>query len=415
MEIPKSLKFTGKDSSIVGSKREVLIKAIYEKLKLNQKLNKKVDKDFFGSVPSIFVGSYGYPRVRTGFLSTQDYNNNNNPLLWSKEGESKYDLMKIIRLRSELVNSHVYTSVKDIRTKINDGMKEVSLSSKPIDAEINLEKKPEFSISIKQDSLPHGPSVALKKMRITQNPKIPKIVDKTESDTDLKAGDAVSYLYKKGLDEHYITKIFTGGNLGVKKERKIVPTKWSITAVDDILGKEISLNQIRDFNEHDFSAYFGGYMGNYYLSLVFPGPWSFELFETYVGKGLQNPLDYSSSNDYENTFGRKSYAQNTVGGYYASRLAVLEHMKQTKRKGRVLMLRFITDKYWAPLGVWVVREASRKAFLNKPLIFDSEERLLLYSKAFILKKFQLDLDKIFKESKILTDFVNQKSILGYFS
>jgi hypothetical protein len=37
----------------------------------------------------------------------------------------------------------------------------------------------------------------------------------------------------------------------------------------------------------------------------------------------------------------------------------------------VLAIREISEDYWAPLGVWVVREVARKAMSSDPTRFDS--------------------------------------------
>lgn len=411
MKTPDTLKFTGKDSSIVGEGKNKILEAIYEKLKIKNHFKEFGKQDFSGNLPGFFVGSYGYPRVSAGFLSTEHYENNDEPLLWSKH-EDRYDLLRIIKLRSMLVNSRFSVHVKNVnRDKSN--IMEVSMASNPVDAEVHLEKKPYYSLSINRDNLPRGPSVPLKKIDITTNPKIPGFAEKIESDTDLKAVKGINALYKEGFDEHYITRVFSAGNLGFKVERKIVPTKWSITAVDDTIGKEMT-KRVKDFREHDYSAMFGGYMGNYYLVLTFPGPWSYELFETYVGDGLSDPMKYESAVDFEGPFGRKSYASNTAGGYYAARLACLEYFNKVKRRGSVLLLRFITSEYWVPLGVWVVREASRKAFCSKPLIFGSEELVLKYARSFSLKRFGIDPNKIFLESKLLRQLKEQNTLSKYF-
>jgi hypothetical protein len=40
------------------------------------------------------------------------------------------------------------------------------------------------------------------------------------------------------------------------------------------------------------------------------------------------------------------------------------------------MVREIRPEYWAPLGVWVVREASRSALGSQPGVFESVEEAL---------------------------------------
>ncbi|MFA6072646.1 MAG: hypothetical protein WC758_00855 [Candidatus Woesearchaeota archaeon] len=410
MNIPNSLKFTGKDSSIKG----------LEKIKLLATLNanaKKIDSNysskegFNGQIPNILIGDYGYPNVNAGFISTQNYKDNDAPNKWKKDQQT-FSLSKIIELRQDLLNSKTNLNVKDFNARFTDKLKEIGLASNPVDAEINYDKKISFGNSFNTDILPHGPSAALKKLQITQNPKVPFIVDKYESDIDFKASNALLELSKKGIDEHYLTKILSTGNIGVKIQRKIVPTKWSITTVDDTLGKNI-ITKISDFEEHPYSTLFGSYMGNYYLAIIFPGPWSYELFETYVGAGLENSENFSSAIDYEGPFGRKTYASNTIGGYYAARLALLEYFLKNKKKGKVLLLRFITDEYWAPLGVWVVREATRNCFSSNKIDFESKDLMLKYSALFLKKKFNLSINVILKQSTLLDEITKQKNLSDF--
>ena len=52
--------------------------------------------------------------------------------------------------------------------------------------------------------------------------------------------------FKNKFDEYTLSKILSVGVLGLKKDKKLVPTRWSITATDDILAKNL-LRKIRDF------------------------------------------------------------------------------------------------------------------------------------------------------------------------
>ena len=117
----------------------------------------------------------------------------------------------------------------------------------------------------------------MKYAQLTENPKIPVHIDKAVSDNDLKAADALTYLTKKGYDEHILTKLLTVGNLGIKKQRKLVPTRWGITAVHSTIGNNIC-KEVK-YNESDeYAAYFGSYLGNYYLMLTFPDIWQYVFF-----------------------------------------------------------------------------------------------------------------------------------------
>jgi len=45
-----------------------------------------------------------------------------------------------------------------------------------------------------------------------------------------------------------------------------------------------------------------------------------------------------------------------------------------RRRAGVLIYREITNDYWAPLGVWVIREGTRRAMAAPPAIFDTLEQ-----------------------------------------
>lgn len=375
---------------------------IQQKIYSQAKLNTEFKKDYFGATPNIFVGRVGYPRVNMGLLSNENISEEyDNPKLWSSEN---YQIQKLIDLRSSLVNSRFKVTVKSFDDKFVEMSQEVTQSSKPVDVEISLNKKPGFKLSYDQQVAPFGPSVKLEKAEITENPKIPVHVDKIVAQTDLKAVDAMSYLYKKGFDEHYLTKLISAGNLGTKINRKITPTRWSITATDDILGKEL-IKQIKTFKEYDYVAHFGGYLGNHYLILFFPEIWRYELFETMVATK-------ESSTDYESYSGRKDYADNTVGGYYAARLSILEYLNNKKRQASVLALRFVSDEYWAPLGVWVVRESVRKSLRSSPLVFSLRELMTSYAVKLLKKKFNYNADLILSKSILLRE-VNQPKLTNF--
>ena len=159
--------------------------------------------------------------------------------------------------------------------------------------------------------------------------------------------------------------------------------------------------------------FFGGFMWNYYLIMLFPEMFSYELFEMYIPGSAWNPSEtLKVSTDYESYFGRKSYAGNTVGGYYASRVSCLEKLEIMKKQAGVLAIRFELPAYWASLGVWVVRHSSKKALNTEPLIFENKEKMLEYSKELVKRKFGYNLDFIFKNSRLL-ESLKQKKIKDF--
>jgi DNA repair protein NreA len=381
------------------------------RLKVKESLS---SKDFSGSSPTPFIGRVGYPKLNVGILSpaviNQDVWEYDAPRYWAN---NNLEIPKIVDYRSALINSRFQVHAHD-SNKMLDIAQEIGMASKPVDVEVNLEEKPQFRLNSDSITAPTGPNASLINAKITSNTKIDFKVDKVVSDIDLKSKDALSYLYNNNFDENFLSKILSVGTLGLKKNRHLVPTRWSITATDDTLGK-ILINDIKDFKQTDYLAYFGGYIGNYYLILTFPSNWSYELFEMYAPKAswnTSNEVQYTT--DYEDCFGRRTYAEETAGGYYACRLPILEKLKLIKRQGNVLALRFITGEYSVPLGVWVCREATRKSMSVKPLEFSSKELMLEYAKKLAMKKFGVDLNKILDKSKLLYRLKTQVSLKNFF-
>jgi len=370
--------------------------------------NIAIKENFFGNAPAPFVGCYGYPRVNVGILSpgslVEDAWRYDAPHHWSEEN---YAIPQIAQLRASLVNSRTKAMVKDV-SKIRDVAQEVGMASKPVEIEVDLKKKPQFRMYWEQHSAPMGPTATLKRIRITSNPKIPTSVEKVFADTDLKAAEAVNYLYSRGIDEYSLSRMLSVGTFGVQHARKLVPTRWSITASDDIIGKRL-ITEVKDYAEADYQAFHGSYLGNNYLIMLFPEAWSYELVETYASFTKQHKI----WTDYEAYEGRKTYASDTAGGYYAARLGILEKLRQMKRQASVLALRFVTDEYSMPLGVWVVRQAVRKTMAAKPLQFSSRELMLKYAAAMTKKKFDYKVEKLYNDSKLLKFVTQQKRLQQY--
>jgi len=370
------------------------------------KIKPKLREQFFGTSPAPFIGRFGYPLVNVGILSPPEITNDawlyDAPRFWSA---NNFQIPQIVEFRSSLINSHSKAHVKS-RSKLQAISQEVGMASKPVELEMFLKKIPVLRMSTDSITAPTGPSAEIKTARITANPKIPTKVEKVYSDTDLKAADALSYLYQHGFDENALTRILSVGTVGLKTNRKLVPTKYSITATDDILGKQL-ITTIKDYSIcNDYSLYFGGYLGNYFAVMLFPEVWSYELFETLAG--------YSHyTTDYEPYEGRKSYVEETAGGFFASRLPVLEKLKEIKRQATVLVVRVITDEYTIPLGVFIVREAVRNAMKSQPITFASPQLLLDYTTTLIKNKFNHDLSNVIRSSKLLNNIKHQRKLTSY--
>jgi DNA repair protein NreA len=389
--------------------KRVKFKDIEQVARIN--IKQQFKQNFFGSSPAPFIGRYGYPNINIGFLSPQeegDTSHYDSPQLWNR---NNLPMANIANMRYGLVNSRTQGNVKELKGKILEICQDIGMSKRGVDLEVNLKKLPRLNLKPEKEIIPFGPNAEVHKARLTSNPNVDAKVQRVVSDTDLKSTPAILSLYQKGFEESFLNKLLSVGNIGLQRHRKLVPTRWSITAVDDTVGKQL-IKEVKDFQVGDYRLYFGGGWGNYYLILLFPEVWSYELFESYLSYKV-NPWSKEGnffSTDYEDFGGRKTYPEETAGGYYAARLGILEKMKDLKRQGSCLALRFITSEYNIPLGVWVCREACRKSLHEKPLSFSSQELMIKYSTEFLKKKFGFDFNLFLKESKLLKNRKEQKKI-----
>lgn len=369
------------------------------------------------SPPSVFIGSkLKYPLVNVGILSPLEKDENawvyDDAKYWA---EQDFQIDDVVKLRDSLLNSRFQSKVTDSRLnkKFILLAQEIAVASKPVNVEIELKSSLSFKRGKDRVVTPQGMRAGLKKATITGNVKIHKKVDKVMND-EIKAAEGMRLLYKNNFDEYTLSKILSVGVMGLKKDKKFVPTRWSITATDDTLGKQL-LEQVRSYKwVEDYELFFGEFMGNQYLILLFPNVWSYELFELYYPGSSWNPsTEMKAATDFESFSGRKAYASNTVGGYYATRLPILEYLNMIKRQASILVIRLETPSYWAALGVWVVRESVRKALQTK-MKFDSREELLDAAKEISKIKYDFDNSGILNRSKLLRQIKEEKRLGEWF-
>ncbi|MDD5054172.1 MAG: hypothetical protein PHG04_02215 [Candidatus Nanoarchaeia archaeon] len=350
-------------------------------------------KDFSGSSPSIFIGKANYPNVSIGIMSLPFSTINAGTFDSPKFFAQNLSISQVIGKRALLINCN--SSKKSFAEKIKD----LALSKKAVEIEASLSKAPKPKTCFDFVSPIMGPATELKKLFVHENIKIDKNVSKCHYDTDLKANEAISILYSKGFEENDLSKYLSSGAFGIKKNRKIVPTRWSITAVDDLLGKGLIEKIKHNPMIEGFKVFRGALYGNEYTIILLPFVYGFELFET---------LDcHEFMHDFEDLGGRKNYAFETAGGYYACRLAVLEYLMKNNVQARAIVFRKITSEYIAPLGVWVVREACRKAMNFSQSLNDLGSLKQSIKEEWMLKK-------LMNESVLIKKFLSQKS-LGQFS
>ena len=298
-----------------------------------------------GSSPSVFIGSFGYPDVQGGPLLVND---SDNPPDWLARNLGMEDIVDIrartIRGRSAL-------------NAIAGNLQEIALSSRPLDVDVAFEKPVAFSLNFDGTIAPVGFTGSVKTLEIGSNARVERVVDRITSDTDIGANEAVVALKESAIDVYRISGLMTAGLLG--RRRKFVPTRWAITAVDDTLSTRIKKEIARYPPVEEIRLFTAEIFGNRIVCILLPGDWKYEMIEIWGRHSL-----WGGENDVivQDREGMKKKGYSPISGaYYSARLAVCEYLLQVKRSARVIILRSVSGEYWAPLGTWVIREATRKA------------------------------------------------------
>jgi len=349
------------------------------------------------SPPSVFVGRYGYPRITIGPLTSPV----DMPLpgrLESPEFLFGRSIEDVYSIRSSMIRGKYRLDVrasKDARDfgseplfeverklpvrgrKLLESVQELSLSARSVDTEMGVIRHGGKGLeppSVDSISMPMGPSVNVSRVDLNQNPGVPGPVEKATSDTDLKATEASVELFGSGIPLGHLVRLFSVGLLGEGRKRKLVPTRWTITALDDILSSEIKDRVVRKEGIDRHMLFSAERFGNHFLVALYPPPFRFEMLEQWQNDSLwgQSPV----ITDHEGPMGRKGYASNITGAYYAARLSIVQYLEKIERNAGFTVIRWITGDYWAPLGVWVIRETVKRAMEGPPIIFEDMNGLI---------------------------------------
>ncbi len=214
--------------------------------------------------------------------------------------------------------------------------------------------------------------------------------------------------YKSGLDVYSLVKIFSLGFIGRLKHRRIVPTRWAITAVDDIVSHHLRKRIIDYKTIDDYRIYFSEYLYNRFTIILMPGVYEAHWFEIWnprsiwVSKGGSPEILYIKED-------WRGVSKPRDGGFSAARLAVLEYMEKNRIQARAVIIREVLPEYIIPVGNWHIRETVRKALLNPyektidiKLLLDKVGKKLVYKE--FLNYFKTKVDK----------WLSQKHIDEYF-
>jgi DNA repair protein NreA len=355
------------------------------------------------SPPSVFIGRYGYPKIAAGPLLTSIHGDTailDQPEEWIPQEKSAPE---IVDFRMQLVRGKQYVGISDMQNKLVTRLQEIALSKNSLEMEAEFRKKPKGSY-FHEEVQPFGPSATLKQFNIG-NTKFNPQLEKAHYDTDLKAKDAVLQLYSKGVAFSSIQKAFSTGAFGVEKNRKLVPTRWSITAVDSTLSENM-LKEIKSYDTIDeFRVYESESLSNRYVVIMTPQLWQYEWIEAFFPKVIGENLEIFG--DYEGFEKKKSYA--SCGGcYYSARLAVAEKLAQEKRQAGVVILREAYSDY-IPLGVFNVRENIRRAMQLGCQRFETFDVAVNYA----MSRLKLSLGTWLQHSNFLLEKYVQKRLSDF--
>lgn len=382
-------------------------------LEIRARIAPTLKRDMFGPTPPhVFVGHNFYPNVYWGPLVSSE--------AASDDPRDMYgmSLEKIIESRAGLVRGMKKDSVKASSRMLSEAQSAV-MSIRPVDVEARFSRDPVFSLETDDISHPIGASAPIERFKVADNPSVPKKVDSLSNDSTL-ANDAIVELLLSGFDVHYLSKLLTAGILGRKNSKKMVPTKWAITATDDMAAKHM-MESVRDNREiEEPRVYSNTYLDNHFEILLLPGSWEYEQFETALTPEIEERVKkrqsaanlryehaawgdwkhdgtVNFSEEHEPYGGRSDYAERQGGGYYAARLGIVEALYRMRRQARAVLFREIGTQYTVPVGVWEVRENVRHAFENEPAKFATREEALSH----IAGRLVVPLAEYMKKSKVL--------------
>ncbi|MCX8183570.1 MAG: Nre family DNA repair protein [Crenarchaeota archaeon] len=362
------------------------------------------------SPPGVFVGRIGYPKVGVGPLVPPFFGDTS--ILDQPESWWSIDLDRLIEYRSSLVRGIFRVEVNNPweAGRLFELTQEMAMASQPTEASLEFSKPVKARVILDEDAQPFGPYGLVERIE-AGSIKVNRVIEKAYYDKDLKASEAVYYAYSAGVPVSSIQKALSAAVFGVSKRRRLVPTRWSITAVDSILAEKL-MEKIREYPEAgEHMVYESQHIDNKFIVVITPGKWAYEFIEMFHPGSVWNingGEDVAIGSDYEDTEGRTTYAR--IGGcYYAARLAVAEHLNRIRRQGAVLVLREAGPGYLLPAGVWLVRENVRKALAGKPVCFGTLEAALTYA----AKRLRTPLGRVLSESRLLKNIREKRRITEY--
>jgi hypothetical protein len=360
----------------------------------------EVGKEIEGSSPpSIFIGSWNYPKVYAGPMIAPvrgDTRVMDLPESWISGGRTQDE---ILGFRMNLVRGKRLQKVGELDNRYVEQLQEIALSSLSIESEARFDQVP-TGFSLGEEHTPFGPSAGLSELELGV-PKYDKELERVFYDTDLPAIRGIIDLHGRGIPFSTIQKALSAGTMGRDRQRKLVPTRWSITACDTAIGNHllagVRRNSLIDtVRVHRFSS-----LNNHYAVILLPTPWQYEWMEAFLHVAGSEELLFS---DFEWSRGKHEYS--SVGGcYYSCKLGVLEALAREGRQAGVIVLREARKGY-IPMGVFNVRENVRNAMKTPPVLYEDLGSALQG----IAPLFQLPIARFVEDSTVLVAALKKRQM-----
>lgn len=355
----------------------------------------QVGRELEGSTPpSVFIGSWNYPRVYAGPMIVPEHGDTSivdSPESWIPEKKTQEE---IVGFRMSLVRGKRFQPVTDLSGRFVEKLQDIALSDSSIYSEAVFDREPRGR-NLSDEHTPFGPSARLERFDIG-NVRWDQQLEKVYYDDHLRAAEALVELHDRNIPFSSIQKAFSVGAMGTGRRRRLVPTRWSITACDSTIGSRL-LKEVRHYEAidccqlHEFSS-----LNNYYAVLLLPTAWQYEWMEAFLRILGTEELIFS---DFEKNGGKKGYSR--VGGcYYSCKMAVLEGLSRQKKQAGAIVLREAYPGY-IPMGVFNVRENVRNAMRQPALEFEGLDSALRY----VSTRLELPVSRFIGQSDLLKDLV----------
>lgn len=327
--------------------------------------------------PTAIVGEKNYPFVPIVVgvppeVTGEDAKIYDDPLGWW----GRLGLPDILRLKGYQISSVMRANVNEPFTLYEKEVGIAAISAKPVDTDVVLERPPRPITRLDPFVGATGPSAPAKEVRVVGNASLPRKLEEIIWD-DVSAEEAIPELIRGGVDTYTIIRAMSLGFIGRLRRRKLVPTRWAITAVDRAAVKYF-LNRLRDLPSVDnVSVHVLEYLMNRFYVILYPGNYHVEWLEVWRPRTGLTERASSSVIIYSRDYGTGK-TSTLDGGFDAARHGLVRALYERGRKASAIIIRIIEPGYVIGVGNWHIRETVYRAVRSEGITFDTLSNALAW-------------------------------------